>query len=99
MGDHSFVKEPFNQTKRPEFKSQVSNNKDRYVPESMVVMTVFFKLIVNIVPPGSHSAQSETILKFIQKFIGMKSNQNIFEKKKANAEDSNCLISRLTMKQ
>lgn len=62
-------------------------------------MTVFFKLIVNIVPTGSHSAQSETILNFIQKFIGMKSNQNIFEKKKANAEDSNCLISRLTMKQ
>lgn len=62
-------------------------------------MTVFSKLIVNIVPTGSHSAQSESILKFIQKFIGMKSNQNIFEKKKANAEDSNCLISRLTMKQ
>lgn len=61
--------------------------------------TVFSKSIVSIVPTGSHSAQSESILKFIQKFIGIQSNQNIFEKKKANAEDSNCLISRLTMKQ
>lgn len=44
--------------------------------------TVFSKLIVNIVPTGSHSAQSESVLKFIQNFIGIKSNQNIFEKKK-----------------
>lgn len=66
---------------------------------SFLVRRLLTKLMVNIVPTGSHSAQSESILKFIQKFIGIKSNQNIFEKNKANAEDSNCLISRLTMKQ
>lgn len=45
-------------------------------------IAVFSKSIVNTATTGCSFAQSENVLKFIQKFVRIKSSQNIFEKKK-----------------